>query len=140
MRKFRFGIRSVFVVVAISAVTFFAVLQYRSYLERVRLCEMRSAFMHWATQTSRSDGKIHTYFNLNQTSLTRTDSRAGGSSVFLVSNAVMTYQADRSPSLVFRGFPVPPDPVRFYLLPAKKWVDNTEDVLKEWDAWRHHKR
>ena len=29
-----------------------------------------------------------------------------------------------------------PDPDRFYIWPAKKWVDTREEVLDEWDRWR----
>ena len=136
MKRFQFQLRTV-LIATLTAAVLCSYLLYLDGRDRKRLHTIRDGFIRWAQRTDRSNGKIHTYFQLNRNVDPNSLSEIQDRRAFLVSNAFMVYRPKMSKDLLFDPAGSPPDPKRFYLLPAKKWVDTPEEVLNEWDAWRN---
>ncbi|EMB17433.1 signal peptide protein [Rhodopirellula europaea 6C] len=98
-----------------------------------RLETIRSDFVDWTKNTDFGDGKIHTYTQLNRDIAPDSVSQIQDKRTFIVSNTAAVHW----PTGLFHDpKTISPDPDRFYLLPAKKWVSSPEEVLEEWELWR----
>ena len=134
-RLSRYSLRMIFGFIACVAL---AMAAYTPTMRYIRWNEARREFAEWASSTDRTDGKIHTYIDLNR-GLDRTSLLASPRATpFLVANAEMRLapHANGEEIMIFDPFRSPPAPNRFYILPAKEWVDDVDSVIDAWDRWR----
>lgn len=111
---------------------------YAPLMRYVRWKEARRDFAKWTSRTDLGDGKIHTYAMLNR-GLDSTEPNSSPSrQPFLISNAEMRLvtQSNGETMILFDPIGKPPNPDRFYILPAKTWVDDIDSVIDAWDRWR----
>ena len=104
-----------------------AMAAYGPILPYVRWNTARHRFTEWASSIDRTDGKIYSYALLNRGLGTTALHSVPNPRPFLVANAEIRLAAQSTGEMMMLFDPIgkPPDPDRFYILPEKKWVNDS---------------